>query len=161
MGQTAMPSDAGRPSITPDTKVGELLKHYPELEEVLVGLSPAFRALKNPVLRRTVAKVATLRQVAKVGNLALGTLVGRLREATGLPPLEVGAAVDVDPRPDWASPAAVVCSYDARPTIEHGGHPMERVMTELAELAPGQVYELLTPFVPAPLVDLARAKYLA
>ena len=35
---------------------------------------------------------------------------------------------------------------------------MPRVMTDLAALADGEVYELVTPFVPAPLVDLARGK---
>ncbi|WP_143255013.1 DUF1858 domain-containing protein [Alkalitalea saponilacus] len=28
--------------ITPKTKVGELLDTYPQLEEVLIGMSPAF-----------------------------------------------------------------------------------------------------------------------
>ncbi|MCP4310925.1 MAG: DUF1858 domain-containing protein, partial [Bacteroidetes bacterium] len=34
--------------ITPKTRVGELLDAYPELEQVLMGLSPAFKKLKNP-----------------------------------------------------------------------------------------------------------------
>ena len=45
--------------ITPKTKVGELLDAYPELEPVLMGLAPAFNKLKNPVLRKTIGKVAT------------------------------------------------------------------------------------------------------
>ena len=44
-----------KPLITPETKVGELLTHYPELEELLLQFSPAFATLKNPILRRTVA----------------------------------------------------------------------------------------------------------
>jgi hypothetical protein len=35
---------------------------------------------------------------------------------------------------------------------------MQRVMADLAALAEGEVYVLVTPFVPAPLVDLARGK---
>jgi hypothetical protein len=31
-------------------------------------------------------------------------------------------------------------------------------MADLAALGDGEVYELVTPFVPAPLVDLARGK---
>ncbi|HOK52235.1 MAG TPA: DUF1858 domain-containing protein [Bacteroidales bacterium] len=41
--------------ITPQTKVGELLEAYPQLEAKLLELSPKFGHLKNPVLRRTVA----------------------------------------------------------------------------------------------------------
>ena len=46
--------------ITPKTKVLELIETYPELEDVLIEYAPAFKNLKNPVLRRTVAKIATL-----------------------------------------------------------------------------------------------------
>ena len=33
--------------ITPQTKVGELLETYPELEEVLVALAPPFKKLRK------------------------------------------------------------------------------------------------------------------
>ena len=49
--------------ISPKTKVGELLDNYPDLESVLMEMSPAFEKLRNPVLRKTVARVATLQQV--------------------------------------------------------------------------------------------------
>ena len=146
--------------ITPETKVGALLADFPQLEEVLFEISPTYQALKNPVLRRTAAKVATLRQVAKVGGIPLGVLIGRLRRAVG----QDGAAVDDDETgphglpPDWARNAEVARSFDAREAIESGGHPMERVMGDLATLEAGEIYELVTPFVPAPLVGLARQK---
>ena len=54
-------------TISPKTKVGELLDAYPELEQLLMAMSPAFEKLKNPVLRRTVAKVATLQQISVAG----------------------------------------------------------------------------------------------
>lgn len=146
-----------RPDITPDLTVGELLRHYPDLEDTLVAMSPEFRRLKNPVLRRTIARIATLRQVARVGGVPLGDLIARLREAAG-----VGAGPGVgfeeadEARPDWwREPAR---TYDARDEIEAGGHPLERVMRDLQALAPGDVYELVTPFVPAPLLDVARRK---
>jgi hypothetical protein len=147
-------------TITPDSKVGEMLERWPELEDVLVEISPHFRALRNPVLRRTVAKVATLRQVSSVSGVALGVLVSRLRAGAGLAAGEVedeagGAAPE---RPAWANERQVARTHDARAAIEAGEHPMPRVLADLAELADGEVYALVTPFVPAPLVDLARDK---
>ncbi len=50
--------------ITPTTTVHELLSNYPELEDTLIGLAPPFKKLKNPFLRRSVAKVANLKHVA-------------------------------------------------------------------------------------------------
>ena len=57
------------PPITSGTRVAELLSNYPETEELLIGMSPAFEKLRNPVLRRSVARVATLRQAAAVGRI--------------------------------------------------------------------------------------------
>jgi hypothetical protein len=147
-------------TITPDSKLGELLERWPGLEDVLVQLSPHFRALRNPVLRRTVAKVATLRQVSSVSGVALGVLIERLRAGAGLPPVTVddergGASPE---RPTWAVEDAATRTHDARAAIEAGEHPLPRVMADLAALAEAEVYQLLTPFVPAPLVDLARGK---
>lgn len=155
-----MPSDSAVFPITPDSRVGELLERYPQLEDTLISISPAYESLKNPVLRRTVAKVATLRQVARVGNVPLGSLISRLREAAGQEPpqsTEEPAAPE-GARPAWADPALVVRTYDARETIESDGHPMQQVMSDLARLKGEEVYALITPFVPAPLIDLAAGK---
>ncbi len=146
--------------ITPDAKLGTLLERWPGVEAALLEISPHFRALSNPVLRRTVARVATLRQVSKVSGVPLGTLIERLRAAAGLPPLAVTEEADAagGERPAWAADAAVTRTHDARPAIEAGEHPMAQVMADLAALPDAAVYLLLTPFVPAPLVDLARGK---
>jgi hypothetical protein len=155
-----MPEHAAA-SITPESKIGDLLERWPGLEAVLLDLSPHFRALQNPVLRRTIARVATLRQVSKVSGVPLGALLERLRAGAGLPPLAVaaddaGAAAE---RPGWLADTAVVArTHDARAAIAAGEHPMPRVMADLAALPAGDIYLLVTPFVPAPLVDLAREK---
>jgi hypothetical protein len=147
-------------TLTPDTRVGEMLERWPALEEALVEISPHFQALRNPVLRRTVARLATLRQVATVSGVPLGVLVERLRAAAGLAPAPVSGedAAPAAPRPAWADPARAVMTLDARAGLEAGEHPAGEVMARLAHLGEGQVLALVTPFVPAPLLDLARAK---
>lgn len=69
--------------IHPETKVGALLDAYPELEAVLISIAPAFEKLRNPILRRTVAKVATLEQAARIGGVRVRDLVNQLRQAAG------------------------------------------------------------------------------
>jgi hypothetical protein len=146
--------------ITPDSKLGDLLERWPRLEEILVAMSPHFRALRNPVLRRTVAKVATLRQVSAVSGVPLHELVEKLRAGAGLPPLAVSAEAGEAPAapPPWATPGAVTRTNDARDAIARDEHPLPQVMSDLAALEAADVYLLVTPFVPAPLVDLARSK---
>ncbi len=61
--------------ITPSITVHALLDAYPELEEVLICIAPPFKKLRNPILRRTVAKVATLKQAASVGGVSIDELI--------------------------------------------------------------------------------------
>jgi hypothetical protein len=145
-------------TIVPDSKLADVLERWPALEAVLLELSPHFHALRNPVLRRTVAKVATLRQVSVVSGVELGVLVTRLRTAAGLAPAPVAVDAAAAERPGWADDRHVTRIRDARAAIEAGDHPLAQVMSDLGELADGEVYVLVTPFVPAPLVDLARGK---
>jgi hypothetical protein len=152
-----------RPPITPDTKVAALLEAYPELEEVLISIAPPFKKLRNPTLRRTVAKVTSLRQAAKVGDLSLGDVIGRLRVAAGIEEpwsevaAEEGTGGAVAP-PDWLDTAAVVMTLDARPMLDAGEQPLIRVLKDLKELEDTQVYALITPFIPAPMIDVVEKR---
>ncbi len=144
--------------ITPDTKVADLLNDYPETEGVLLELSAAFAALKNPVLRRTVAKVTSLQQAAKVGGVNIVEMVDALRQKAGL-----GALGDISytDNPNIAilnnEPVADhkmdVCSM-----IEQGYHPKDMVLKAAEELKSGQTLELITPFIPSPITDILKNK---
>jgi len=58
--------------------------------------------------------------------------------------------------PAWWDKAHIVLKLDARPIIEAGKQPINQVMNELKKLQENEIYELITPFVPAPLVDMAK-----
>lgn len=51
----------------------------------------------------------------------------------------------------------LVKRLDARPLRARGIHPVEEVMRDLAALAPGDSYELVTPHVPGPILERALA----
>ncbi len=145
--------------ITPETKVGKLLDEYPELEETLLEMSPAFSRLKNPVLRKTVAKVATLRQVSQVGNVDLGRLINTLRSAVGQES-EFSAEESVTEKhtgpPEWFGKSKVTETYDARDDIEKGEQPIGKALSRIRSLEADDVFELITPFPPAPLIDKTK-----
>jgi len=145
-------------NITPETKVGALLDSYPELEALLIKLAPPFAKLRNPILRKTVAKVTSLRQAAKVGGINIAELVNALRKEVGLSE-SAGISDDSNgapgPRPDWLT-NQIAESLDACPIIESGEQPIGIVMPRLRRLSDNQVFELITPFEPAPLMDKAK-----
>lgn len=146
--------------ITPDIKIALLLDNYPQLEDVLIEISPRFEKLKNPFLRKTVAKVTTLRQAAIIGEVNLSDFVNRLRKETGqeekiMKELETGADVQ---KPDWIDMDKVVTDYDAEQDLQAGIHPIAKVTKEMEKLNPGDIYQLRTSFIPAPLIDLMKNK---
>lgn len=139
--------------------MGELLDAFPHLESVLIEIAPAFEKLRNPILRKTVAKVATLQQAAAIGNLKVDELVNRLRLAAGIAADAVSAddlAYLVDTPPEWFDARAVVYSFDATEMINSGGSPMAEVLGTVKKLIGDDIYELKTPFVPAPLLDMLK-----
>ncbi len=146
--------------ITPETRVGEFLEAYPQLEEELVTLAPAFAKLRNPMLRKTIARITTLRQAAKVGRVPLATLINTLREAAGAggPRFQGIDEQSAAQRPEWFDEKRIAQRLDARSMIEAGERPVGEVMSGLQSLAEGEIFELITPFVPAPIVDMATGK---
>ncbi|MBN2174169.1 MAG: DUF1858 domain-containing protein [Bacteroidales bacterium] len=143
--------------ITPKTKVAELLDAYPELEEALIDIAPAFKKLKNPVLRRTIARATSLQQAASVGSVPVDVIVNKLRGIVGQEALEnVEAGGEYrGGTPAWFSEKKITKSFDARETIAKGGHPLGDVMGDLHRWE-GGIYELITPFLPAPLIDKVK-----
>lgn len=144
-------------NITPDTKIAELLKEFPQLETTLIKYSSAFSALKNPVLRRTVAKVTSLQQAAKVGNVSIVEMVDALRAEVGQPPLyESNSMVENTENELEFSPLNITHHFDARPIIEAGDHPKDAIFDLAKTLKIGDCLEILTPFPPVPIADLLK-----
>jgi len=147
--------------IVPETKVSELLEAHPELEETLVGLAPAFSALRNPVLRRTVARVATLAQAARMASKPVAEIVNPLRRALGQPPLlTVLDAPDSvpSPRPTWVAGASPAVVLDADGLLGEGKSPVAEVTSTLSNLESGGIVRLDASFRPSPMIDALERK---
>ena len=56
-------------------------------------------------------------------------------------------------RPDWFSEEKIVERLDARPILASGEHPLERVLQEAGNLNPGEIFEIITPFPPMPMIE--------
>lgn len=145
--------------ITPDTKISQLLDSYPGLEDILIEITPTFKKLKNPVLRKTIARITTVRQAAKVGNVPLGDVINRLRNAAGIAETfeeNENASTSHAGVPDWFDESKIVQTLDARSMLERGEHPVNIVLAEVKKLPPGEIYALVTDFVPVPLIEKAE-----
>jgi hypothetical protein len=146
-------------NITPKTKLFDVLEAYPELEAQIINIAPPFQNLKNPVLRRTVGKIATLEQVAKVGGLDVEKLVNTLRRAVGQEELgdKAATALTVEiPRskdnPTWivGEPQFIVNGTEL---LQRGEVPLGRVNDLLGQLQEKGYILLVTNFEPTPIMD--------
>lgn len=143
-------------------KVSDLLDAYPQLEGTLLELSPAFSKLRNPILRRTVAKVTTLQQAAKVAGVSPILLLETLRQAAGLPIDNNNESIDIEneqkDKPEWFGKMNITIRFDARPIIESGENPMQEIIRLSKVLQNNQIMELTAPFKPVPIMDLLKSK---
>ena len=144
--------------ITPKTKVLQLIESYPQLEDVLIEYVPAFKKLKNPVLRKTVARIATLQQAASIGNVKVEDLINRLRKEVGQDNFSESAGNDYNyHQPVWFDEKKIDTKFDVREMLAAGEHPVNQVIADLNKMQPGSIYKLIAPFLPAPLIDKASS----
>ena len=138
--------------ITPKTRVGELLDTYPELEPVLMDLAPAFKKLQNPILRRTVGKVATLQQAATVGNVSISEIINTLRQEVGQALFdETGIQAEInEDEPGWFNEEQVKVRFDATPLINAGQNPMQEVLENLEKTSQEDIFFKPSPGFPIP-----------
>jgi hypothetical protein len=144
--------------ITPKTKVLQAIEAYPQLEEILISYVPAFVKLKNPVLRKTVARIATLQQAAAIGNVPVEELINKLRAEIGQDLFTQNENQMYNTQqPEWYNESLIAGELDARPMLAAGEHPVNQVIADLKILETGKIYKLTAPFLPAPLIDKASS----
>jgi hypothetical protein len=146
--------------ITSSVTVHELLEAYPELEDVLIGIAPPFKKLKNPFLRKTVAKVATIKHISSVGGVPLGELIAKLRDAVGQPPSDESYSDEqyFGEQPTWFSPDKIALSVDEDKLENKDEMPLVVILREAKNIKAGEIIELVTTFLPAPGIDALKAK---
>jgi len=146
--------------ITPAVTVHELLETYPELEDVLIGIAPPFKKLKNPFLRKTVAKVATIKHIASVGGVPLDELIAKIKIAVGQ---AVGTETYEDTdyfgeKPVWFSAEKITLSLDEDKVEDKDKMTLAVILSQAINVNKGEIIELVTSFLPAPGIDILRSK---
>jgi hypothetical protein len=79
--------------ITPDTKVGEVLARYPQSLEIFIR--SGFPLLRNPVLRKTMARAITIEQACRREGVDLAGLLAELKQLAEHERRETGPLVSI------------------------------------------------------------------
>lgn len=149
--------------ITGKTKLIEVLEKYPQLEDKIIQAAPAFKNLTNPILRKTVGRLASIEKVAQIGELDVFTFVNLLRRSVGQPEavptiepnLPVPPILQDAGNPDWliGEPEFIV---NGTALLAKGEVPLHFINEYLGQLSPGRYILLTTDFEPQPMIDAVK-----
>ncbi len=130
------------------------------MKEILIAINPKFKKLNNPVLRRTLGRVAGVRQAAIVGGMEPMDLLNQLRLAVGQESIcetctEESEACHIPaatPRPSWLQGEPTV-TLDANQILDQDKNPLALARKALRSLKSGAFILLVADFRPEPLID--------
>jgi uncharacterized protein (DUF2249 family) len=162
-----VPLPASGPAVRPDQKVAAVLKQHPQLVDVFVAESSAFERLRNPVLRRTFARMVTVAQASRVGNVPLPRLLASLNRALGLDVNEEdfkdmaadsGSGGSQGAAPEWLKTGKVSSDLDVRDMQYRGEDPFAVIMDSARHTRTGEILRLRNTFEPMPLYQVLGQK---
>jgi TusA-related sulfurtransferase len=156
--------------ITPDERVSKVLQRDERLVDVFAAAAPAFSRLRSPVMRRTMARLVSVEQAARMAGLDSAELVARLN--TALAELSGHAEAPAPAAPgrteekttmndtpvvlDIAQALATlpperVVEADVREDLRNGQEPFSRIMAARQTVPADGVLKLRAIFEPVPL----------
>jgi uncharacterized protein (DUF2249 family) len=139
--------------------VATVLRHDESLIDVFIGLSPAFERLRNPAMRKVMARLVTVEQAARMAGVDDDELVRRLNRVVqacapagsvqeGAKAESVGGDLAAALR---ALPAEQVIEIDVREDLRAGNEPFSRIMAARQRVPDGGILSLRATFEPVPL----------
>lgn len=142
--------------ITLETKVADLLNDYKGMKDILIKINPKFKKLNNPVLRRTLAKIAGVKQAAVVGGMEPMDLLNQLRVAVGQRPL-IAETTEIEKDTKESTPAWITQiakeSINANELLDKGDNPLAKAFNILRKFNEGEVLTIESDFKPEPLIE--------
>jgi uncharacterized protein (DUF2249 family) len=145
--------------INSQTKIAALLKHHPDALEAIVSLSPDFKKLRNPILRKLMAGRTSISMASKIGGCRPEDFFEKLKpygfEADGAAEPEEELAEQL-PVPDFVKnlQADHIVVLDVRAMLAGGTDPLKHIQQTVRQLAPGQALKIVNSFEPTPLIKL-------
>jgi len=128
------------------------------MEDKLIEINPKFKKLNNPVLRRTLAKVASVKQAAFVGGMDPYELVNILRKRVGQEPLEFNEDTILEnsskEKPSWVNNKTELV-LDANLLLEKDKNPLAEVIINSKN---HKTILLKADFFPEPLIEELEKK---
>jgi hypothetical protein len=141
--------------ITLNTKISELLNNYEGMKDILIEINPKFKKLNNPVLRRTLAKIAGVKQAAIVGGMDPVDLLSQLRTAVGQTAVKkenIESEMIDDEIPLWISEKPKK-RLNANEILDEDLNPLNVLHQAMKKVEKDDIVIVESDFRPEPLID--------
>ncbi|HUH50746.1 MAG TPA: DUF2249 domain-containing protein [Flavobacterium sp.] len=146
--------------INEQTKIAKLLKQHPDALETIITLSPDFKKLRNPILRKLMAGRTSIAMASKIGGCTPEQFFKALQplgfeyDTAAAPHAE--EAFQQQPIPEFLKSleAAQLITFDVRQMLSEGNDPLKDIQQKIKELKQGQVLNIINTFEPVPLIKL-------
>jgi hypothetical protein len=144
--------------INQHTRIASLLRYNPEALEAIVSLSPGFKKLRNPILRKLMAGRTSIAMASKIGGCKPEDFFNVL-QPIGFIPEDVSSEVKQAPvsdMPDFLKKITPenISTLDVRPLLKEGKDPLKVIRQSVNDLKQAQVFKLVNSFEPVPLIEL-------
>ena len=145
--------------INAQTKIAALIKHHPDALETIVTLSPDFKKLRNPILRKLMAGRTSIAMASKIGGCSPNDFFKKLRplgfEIDSSPELEEEVSEQKSvPAFIKELEANRIITLDVRSMLAEGNDPLKLIQQEVKSLQSKHVLKIINTFEPTPLIKL-------
>ncbi|WP_018614495.1 DUF2249 domain-containing protein [Segetibacter koreensis] len=148
--------------INSQTKISALLKYHPDALEAIVALSPDFKKLRNPVLRKLMAGRTSIAMASKIGGCTPFDFFEKLQpygfEMEISKKVEEEILTDQKLTPPFLQNAKAenIVSLDVRSILASGNDPLKLIQQTVKGLQQDQVLKIINTFEPTPLIQLLK-----
>lgn len=144
--------------INPQTKIADLIKSHPDALEAIITLSPDFKKLRNPVLRKLMAGRTSISMAARIGGCKPDDFFDILKPLGFVSDHSVQEEEIIHRKSlkEFVKDieAAHIIPLDVRAMLAEGNDPLRLIQQHIKELKNGQVLKIINTFEPTPLIKL-------
>lgn len=145
--------------INAHTKIGSILKEKTEALDAIIGISPKFEKLRNPLLRKVMAARTSIATASKIGGCRVTDFFDKLKPLG----FEIDNSILPENKAKKKLPAFMIniqkdqlSELDVRPVIASGQDPLRLIIQQVKWLKPGHILKIINSFYPEPLVLLLK-----
>lgn len=146
--------------INANTKISKILKHNPDALEAIIGITPKFEKLRNPLLRKLMAARTSIGMASNIAGLSVEKFFEKL-QSLGFEPDRETVLESNTQKPKLPAffnslkPEQIV-DFDVRPIIDAGEDPLSTIVQKVKLIPQNGALKIINSFEPTPLISLLK-----